>query len=67
MKEVAHNSQDSSTSTDHETSAVGGAFRNICRTLTRVFRIEKVVIGSVPRRVPARTLAKSADTLGQVQ
>lgn len=53
--------------TENETSIVGGAFRNIFRTFVRVFRFEKVALGSLPRRVPTRVIAKSADTLGQVE
>lgn len=52
------------TKLEHETSIVGGAFRNIFRTFVRVFRFE--ALGSLPRRVPTRAISKSADTLGQV-
>ena len=59
-------SRDDDDKTEHETSIVGGALRNVFRTFARVFRVEKVVFGSLPRRVPTRAIAKSADTLGQV-
>jgi hypothetical protein len=49
-----------------DTSIMGGAMRNVFRTVIRVFRLDKVVLGSLPRRVPTRAIAKNADAFGQV-
>ena len=60
------NNNDKNNHMEHETSVAGGAFRNVFRSFMRVFKLEKVVLGSIPRHVPAQKIAKSADALGQV-